>query len=422
MKWLFRTLVAAAILATGVWTWAYRHPEISAIDEGSLPAASEELLSRGEMLATLGGCESCHGEDYAGGVRLPTPFGALYSTNITPDPETGIGKWPEKAFRRAMRRGIDRKGGYLYPAFPYDHFTKTTDKDINAIYAYLMSRPAITRADTANELAFPYNIRIAMAAWNMLFLEEGPLLRDPTKQDNWNRGAYLAEGLGHCGACHSPRNFLGARDYERDYSGGDAEGWHSPALNEASPAPIPWTMDSLLNYFFDGWDGEHGIAAGPMKEVVEHVSTLTESDVEALATYVLSLQGTLPKGDNQAEIIFAGTAAFGAAGMGDKLTNSAHPDGAKIFQDRCANCHREGSETVPLALASAIRGPEPANFLNVVLQGVAPTKNAYFVRPMPGFPTLTDEELHSLASFVRENFSLAPQWEDIDAAIQGLRP
>jgi mono/diheme cytochrome c family protein len=422
MKWLVRTLITLAFLIIAVLIWANRHAEIASIAPGSMPVASKDLLDQGEMLATLGGCESCHGKDLAGGVRLPTPFGALYSTNITPDPQTGIGAWSPDAFRRAMRRGIDRAGGYLYPAFPYDHFTKTTDDDIDAIYAYLMSRPAITRTETPNELTFPYNIRLSMAAWNLLFLDEGAFVPDPTQNDTWNRGAYLAEGLGHCAACHTPRNFLGARDHAREYSGGDAEGWHSPALNAASPAPIQWTMESLINYFFDGWDGEHGIAAGPMKDVVEHVSTLSEEDVDALATFVLSLRGPVPNTDATAALDFSKEAAIGITGAEVKLAETANPDGAKVFKDRCVNCHRAGSETIPLALTSAVWGPDPTNLLKVVVQGVTPTENAYFVRPMPGFPTLTDKELEELAVFVRSNFSTEAEWENLETAIGAVRP
>lgn len=422
MKWLVRTLITLAFLIIAVWLWANRHPEIASIDPGSLPEASQSLLDKGEMLATFGGCESCHGNDLAGGVRLPTPFGALYATNITPDPQTGIGTWSAEAFRRAMRSGIDRAGGYLYPAFPYDHFTKTTDDDIDAIYVYLMSRPSVNRTDSPNELAFPYNIRLAMSVWNLLFLEEGAFVPDSTRDDVWNRGAYLAEGLGHCAACHTPRNFLGARDNAKEYSGGDAEGWHSPALNAASPAPIQWTIDSLINYFFDGWDGEHGIAAGPMKDVVEHVSNLAEDDVEALATFVFSLRGPELNTGSTAAMEFASEAEIGVTGAELKPAETSHPIGAKTFKDRCVNCHRAGSETVPLALTSAVWGPDPANFLNVVVQGVTPTENAYFVRPMPGFPTLTDKELEDLAAFVRLNFSTETEWENLETAVGAARP
>ena len=151
---------------------------------------------------------------------LPTPFGTIFSTNITPDAETGIGTWSEVAFARSMREGVDREGRYLYPAFPYDHFTHGTDDDIRAIYAFLMSRPAIRSAAPTNDLVFPLNFRHLVAGWNILFLDRGPLQPDASKSAEWNRGRYLADGLGHCGACHTPRNVLGAEKKGSVFAGG----------------------------------------------------------------------------------------------------------------------------------------------------------------------------------------------------------
>src|SRR5690606_16777767 len=169
----------------------------------------------------------------------------------------------------------------------YDHFTRVSDDDIEAIYAFLMSQEPVSAPREANGLAFPFNQRILLAGWNLLFLDNRRFEPDPQQSEEWNRGAYLAEGLGHCGACHTPRNLLGAVDANRHLAGADVESWHAPALDSSSPAPAPWTADALVNYFLDGWDGDHGIAAGPMTPVVDGLAAMSEDDAYALAEYVL---------------------------------------------------------------------------------------------------------------------------------------
>ena len=208
------------------------------------------------QLAALGDCAVCHtdagGLANAGGRALETPFGTIYTTNITPDAETGIGAWSYPAFERAMREGIHRDGRHLYPAFPYKHFTKTSDADLQALYAYLMSQPPVRAETAADALAFPFNVRPLMAGWNALFHRAG---RVPARRDadrSWNRGAYLVEGLGHCGACHTPRNALGAERQRAYLAGGMAEGWDAPALTSLSHAPMPWSEDELFAYLRSG--------------------------------------------------------------------------------------------------------------------------------------------------------------------------
>ena len=171
-------------------------------------------MALGARLAAIGNCNVCHtapgGAPFAGGLALPTPFGTIQSTNITPDPATGIGRWSETAFVRAMREGVDREGRHLYPAFPYDHFTRVTDQDNRALYAYLMTRRPIQASPPPNDLRFPFDQRILLAGWKMLYLRQGPLAIETDRSPEWNRGRYLVEGLGHCGACHTPRDGLGA--------------------------------------------------------------------------------------------------------------------------------------------------------------------------------------------------------------------
>jgi len=207
-------------------------PQVTPPGSGDFP---RELVAKGAELAAVGNCVTCHtasdGKPYAGGYPLQTPFGIVYATNITPDTETGIGRWSQDAFARAMREGVDREGRHLYPAFPYDHFTKTTDEDIRALYASVMTREPVRAHTPANTVSIP---RPLVALWKAMCFEPGVYRADPARDPRWNRGAYLAEGLAHCGACHTPRNRLGAEKKRESYAGGEVGGWHAPALNAST--------------------------------------------------------------------------------------------------------------------------------------------------------------------------------------------
>lgn len=295
---LLAFLVALIVAAGAALAWALRYPAIAPIERPAAAALDKTLVETGAVLVALGDCAVCHtsagGQPFAGGLRLDTPFGAVHSTNITPDPETGIGRWSEAAFARALREGVDREGRYLYPAFPYDHFARLSDADIKAIYANLMSRKAVKASPPQNALMFPLNFRILVAGWNLLFLPRPGFAPDPTKDEKWNRGAYLVEGLAHCGACHTPRNFLGAVKKSAPLAGGEAEGWHAPALNSASPAPVPWTEDALVNYLLDGWDRDHGVAGGPMTPVVNEADALFRDSASRLRSGCHVLDRVIP--------------------------------------------------------------------------------------------------------------------------------
>src|SRR4051812_27637264 len=283
-------IIASVAFVAGTWK-----SEIARVARPDTASFGPDLVKHGAQLAAVGNCIACHtvpgGKAFAGGLAVPTPFGTIYSTNITPDEPTGIGAWSEGAFRRAMREGTDRDGIHLYPAFPYDHFTLVSDEDDRALYAYLMTRQPVEATAPRNDLVFPLNIRPLVAAWDLLFLEEGPYRPDPGQSDEWNRGTYLAEGLGHCGACHTPRNPLGAERRAAAFSGGEAEGWVAYAINSQSPAPIPWNRDSLAFYLRHGFHQEHGVSRGPMAEVTGNLAGLPDQDVAAIATYVASLMG-----------------------------------------------------------------------------------------------------------------------------------
>ncbi|MFO1184969.1 MAG: cytochrome c [Bauldia sp.] len=396
---------------------------IPAISPPARAAFENGLIAKGETLAAMGDCMACHtapeGKPFAGGLSVPTPFGTIYSTNITPDAETGIGRWSEAAFVRAMREGVDREGDFLYPAFPYDHFTHIDDGDLKALYAYLMTRTAVSAEAPANTLPFPLNFRPVLAGWNLLFLRGGPIPQDASKGPEWNRGAYLVEGLGHCGACHTPRNALGGERQAEAFAGGTAENWHAPALDATSPAPVPWTVETMTAYLRRGWAEQHSASSGPMQVVYHNLGEVPESDVKAMATYLVAKAGP-PSADRQkrAADAIAKAAANPAGG-------SAAGEGADVFAGACANCHRNGGPTLagrlPMGLYTAVNAPDPRNLIHVVMDGLRPREGE--AGPMmPGFaPALTDAQIAALVTFIRGRYSDRPAWSDVAATVKALR-
>src|ERR1700739_2154077 len=228
--------LVATFLGLGFFLLAWR-PSIAPIPPPSQSSFSSELVFKGETLSAIGHCAACHtqpgGQPFAGGYRINTPFGAIFGTNITPDPRTGIGSWSLEAFSRAMREGVARDGSHLLPAFPYYAFTKLSDDDVKALYAYLMTRQAVYNIVPANTLPFPLKIRAFQEGWKVLSFRSGRYKPDESKSTEWNCGAYLAEGLADCSGCHTPRNPLGAEEYRHAYAGAVIEGWIAPALTGA---------------------------------------------------------------------------------------------------------------------------------------------------------------------------------------------
>src|SRR5436305_5263528 len=298
-----RILVSVVFIAVLAAIALYFATHLPMPDDRTQRSFAPDLIKRGGALAALGYCASCHtaeaGKPFAGGRPLATPFGTICGTNITADPETGIGSWSQAAFNRAMRDGVDRAGRDLYPAFPYDHFTKLTDEDLSALYAFLMTREAVHAGNPSNQLAFPYNVRPLLAGWKLLYLDKDRVRRDESKSAEWNRGAYLVDALSHCGACHTPRDRLGAEIASRRFEGGDAEDWWAPPLNRTSPSPVAWSEENLFNYL-RSWDAGHGGAAGPMAPVVAALATVPEQDVRAIAAYVASTLGK--SGESEARV------------------------------------------------------------------------------------------------------------------------
>jgi len=259
-----------------------------------------------------------------------------------------------------------------------------------------------------NDFGFPFNIRATLAVWKVLFLDKTPFEPDPSKDAEWNEGAYLVEGLGHCGACHSPRNFMGARTTPA-YGGGSAEGWYAPSINKDNFSQQPWTKIELVTYLMDGWHAKHGMAAGPMTPVVDALHKQNEIDVFAIAAYV----GTLRARENPIDAEAIRTAAL--------KREWGHPDappvpkefseGAKVFEARCAQCHRNKGATVPLALQTSIHAPVPDSVVQVIRSGISPPTGA-LGRSMPAFgPQMSESEMTALVRFLRVRFSMQAPWK-----------
>src|ERR1700754_190716 len=414
------TVLAAAVAAFAV-IW---RPAIAAIVPPEPRSFDAALVKRGRALAATGNCSDCHtvrgGKAFAGGLPVPTPFGTIYSSNITPDPETGIGRWPEAAFRRAMRSGVDRDGRHLYPTFPYDHFTNVSDEDDSALYAYLMTRQPVRAPARANQLPFPLDQRFVVAGWKLLFLRHGTYQPDDRKSAEWNRGAYLVEGLAHCGACHTPRNALGAERASAPFAGGDVDNWHAYAINAQSPSPVPWDADALFLYLRGGWHPDHGVARGPMAQVVSNLSSVPESDVRAIATYMAGWFGApAPDRKRRGEEVVRQAKSPAAQAP---ATNAA---GAAIYSAACAGCH-ETNRPLPygganLGLSTAISSPDARNAVNIVLSGVRPIEGERSPI-MPGFAaSMDDGQIVALLNYLRERFSNQPSWSDLAKTIQDAR-
>jgi mono/diheme cytochrome c family protein len=382
-------------------------------------------IARGAQLAAIGDCAICHtqegGTPYAGGRPVQTPFGVIHASNITPDPETGIGTWSQDAFLRAMRNGVDRSGRFLYPAFPYNHFTHATTPDLQAIYAFLMTREPVHAATPPNHLPFPLNIRAVLAVWNLLYLRHGPIPLDPAHDAAWNRGHYLAESLGHCAACHSPHDLLGGEETGAAYAGGQAEGWNGPGLTAASsPAPLAWTEDQLVAFFRDGLADRHAASAGPMMPVSHDLSAVDPEDVRAIAVYIAGMAGS-----NDPSRVQRVTARVAAAQDAPDPHLASLP-GAVVFAGACAGCHGPGAPMMlngrpSLALGSSVAAADPRDAIQVVLHGLRPNDGQRGPW-MPGFaPSLTDAQVADVLHYLRARFSDRPDWSGLADRVAAIR-
>jgi mono/diheme cytochrome c family protein len=329
--------------------------------------------------------------------------------------------------RQALGRGprqhfgarCARDGSHLFPAFPYDHFAKLTDDDISALYAYLMSRPPVSAKAPANTLPFPLSIRALQAGWKLLYFHSDSLEPRPDKTAEWNRGAYLAEGIGHCGACHTPRNSVGAEEKNNAYAGAEIDGWIAPPLDRSNPSRVPWDIAELTAYLGAGVSQYHGVANGPMAPVARGISRLPRSDIQAIATYFNDKYG-VPANPSASSSIIAEALSRSRIGTGS-TPNSA----AKLYGVACASCHYNGAGKInpmrpELALTSAVNLDDPSNLIQVMLHGVSAEDGASRV-VMPAFARFSDTDLSKLASFLRATRTNKAPWQDLEKKIAAIR-
>ncbi|HUL64049.1 MAG TPA: cytochrome c [Burkholderiaceae bacterium] len=363
-----------------------------------------ELIARGEYLAAAGDCNACHtirgGKSFAGGLPMPTPFGVLYTPNITPDKETGIGAWSADDFWGAMHEGRSKDGSFLYPAFPYTNYTKVTRADSDAIYAYIMSLPPVQQKSRPHEMGFPYNQRKLMAGWRALYFKPGEFKDDPNQSAEWNRGAYLVEGLGHCNACHATRNALGAITEDDDYSGGliPVQNWYAPSLTSSRETGLgDWELPEIVELLRTGVS-ERSAVFGPMADVVKHsLQELSLADLKAMAAYL------------KAQSEKKASAPLLNSGPSDEQTAAMMKSGAKVYKDACASCHQPQGEGVPrvyppLANNAAITMRNPVNPIRMVLNGGFPPSTEGNPRPYgmpPFYQELSDEQVAAVVTFIR---------------------
>ena len=411
-RWL--TLLVLLLAAAALW-WLNVRGDDPGSGSAAGAAAGPEQVARGAYLARAGNCRDCHtprgAAPYSGGRGIPTPFGTVYSSNLTPDLQTGIGAWSAADFRRALHNGRSRDGRLLYPAFPYDAYTRISAADADALFAYLRSLPAVAQPNRPHALRFPYDTQAALAVWRALFFRPARFEPDATRPPDWNRGAYLVQGLGHCAACHAERNLLGATRDAAGLGGGliPLQNWYAPPLRTAQPGALAALLQT----------GRSDTAAllGPMAEVVLHSTQhLDAADLRAMAVYLQSLPASPPMD----------VPAVSA-------TAAQRTQGEALYRDHCASCHGEQGQGVPgaylpLAGNPAVLRPTPANLVQVVLGGAFAASTAGNPRPfgMPPFATaLSDEEIAAVLSHVRSawgNQASAVKALDVQRYRDSVRP
>ncbi len=419
--------VALTFLGLLVFSSLSWRAAIAPIERPNPASFSAESVAKGEVLAAEGHCVSCHirpgGQPFAGGYGVNTPFGIIYGSNITPDPKTGIGGWSLEAFTRAMREGVSRDGSHLFAAFPFNAYTELQDDDVKALYAYLMTRPAINATVPPMTVPFPLNVRFLQEGWKILCFRSGRYRPDPAKDAQWNRGAYLAQAVVDCGGCHTPRNALGGEKLRDAYTGTVVDNWIAPPLTEANPSPVPWTQEELFSYLRTGVDPLHGAAAATMTPIIRDglaLPAVPDSDVRAIALYISDIDHAGARESN-VEVATKGALQNSSLGSGKEYD----PD-ANLYASACLSCHyNTGRVPLParpeLALNSALSLPEPTNFIQAVLRGIGNTEGAPGL-VMPAYASsFTDPEVARLAAYLRRTRTTRPPWTDLENKVSAVR-
>jgi mono/diheme cytochrome c family protein len=386
--------------------------------EAAAADTSFARVERGRYLVTAGDCVACHtasgGKPFAGGRPIQTPFGPIYSANITPDRETGIGAWTDEEFYNALHSGIAPSGAHLYPAFPYPYFAKATREDVQAIRAYLGTLDPVKSTPPPPDLAWPLGHRFLLNGWNGLFFDQGTFQPTAGKSDEWNRGAYLVQGLGHCGACHTPKNFAGGDETDQALQGGLVQGWFAPDITNAQRTGIgSWSADDLVEYLETGRN-KHSGATGLMAEVVaDSTSGLSKQDLHAIAVYLKDQKG------RQAE-------------NPDPPPQKVMAAGKAIYSDSCSGCHQMNGKGVPgmfspLVGSASAQSNDPTTLVRIVLQGTrtVPTDTRPTPATMPAYGwKLTDGQIAAVLTFVRNEWGNAAEpveASDVESVRRALR-
>jgi mono/diheme cytochrome c family protein len=422
------SVVAIVVVAVAIGLWIVRGPGPMAFADGpkvaladyrganpaGVPAALAQasVVERGAYLARAADCMVCHttagGKEYAGGLGFKLPFGTLYSTNITPDKETGIGNYSDQDFLAAMHRGIRRDGARLYPAMPFTSYTYVSDADALAIKAYLFSLPPVRAAAPENTLMFPFNQRWAMGFWSALFNPDTRFQPDTSKSPEWNRGAYLAEALAHCGECHTPRNLAFALNNRLKFAGAVTAGWRAFNISSDKTTGVgAWRDDDLISYLSIGHAAGHGTASGPMGEAVDHsLSKLAPEDIRAVVAYLRSVPPT-------ASTDLPATLAPPAPASHRDGGGTPDPRGKMVFEGACVSCHGWSGESsispfATLTGAWAVNDPGATNVAQIVISGTKRHTPEGAVS-MPAFGNAySDVEIAAVANYVTARFGSKP--------------
>ncbi len=357
---------------------------------------SPETIAKGKALTDAGDCGSCHTADpakpFAGGKRIETPFGGIYSANLTPDRNTGLGLWSDEAFIRAMRFGMGPNGSRYYPAFPYPHFTKLVRDDILAIRGYLGTLAPVGNTPPPAELRWPLNYRVLMGLWNYAFFRPGIFEPDQNKSTQWNRGGYLVEGVGHCGVCHTPKNFLGAEKHNVRFAGSPVDGWFAPRLDGAERGGLKsWSVEDIAEYLQSGRN-TRSHADGPMAQVVlNSTSRMSDADVRAIAVYLKDISPQV------------------AEPAVTPPSQAQMADGEKLYKGSCIGCHEidgSGAPRIypPLPGNANLQSADPASAIKIVLDGAETitTARAPNTGSMPPYANkMSDQEVADVVTYVR---------------------
>lgn len=400
-------LLAALAVGAAAIGWRSALPRITPVSSTFSPAQ----VQRGAQLAALGNCVSCHTADQgaalAGGKPFETPYGTVYSSNLSPDPETGIGAWSYQAFARAMREGVSRDGHALYPVFPFTSFARMGDEDMTALYAWLMTQTPVAQTTPSADMVSGLNMRPLLSVWNALFHIDRADRYDSSRTPQWNRGEYLVNGVAHCGACHTPRNLMGAEQKQTAYvQGAWVDGWQAPALTGFNHSPMPWREQDFFNYLRKGHTGFHGTANGPMAQVVRNLRSVSDDDLQAMSVYLASLNPAASGLDD---------ADFGARAIAQVTDPADHAPlpaaAARQFAGSCGACHHDGDGpqllgvNQPLALNGNLHSDSPANLVNVILHGVQQPASRD-IGFMPGFEhSLSKAQIISLVQWMRQRYA-----------------